>query len=88
MKFKRKNGEKKSPIISIVTPYYNAGKYINQTAKSVLNQTFTNFEWLIVDDGSSEENKEKLKKVAKLDKRIKVYFNENLRSSTGKRLWD
>ena len=40
-----------NPIISIITPYYNAGKYIEETARSVLNQTFKNFEWIIVDDG-------------------------------------
>ena len=65
----------KDPIISIITPYYNAQEYIEETAKSVLNQTFPYFEWIIVDDGSSEEAKEKLKQISKLDKRIKIYFD-------------
>ena len=82
MRYKRKTGENNSPIISIITPYYNAGDYIGQTAKSVLNQTFSNFEWIIVDDGSTEEHKEKLKKVEKLDNRIKTFFNENSRTSS------
>ena len=64
------------PLISIITPYYNAEEYIEETAKSVLGQTFPLFEWIIVDDGSSEESLEKLKKVEKLDKRIKVIFSK------------
>ena len=59
-------------IISIITPYFNAEKYIEETAESLLNQTFKNFEWIIVDDGSSEQGKNKLKEIEKLDKRIKI----------------
>lgn len=83
MKFKRKIllskeeiGEiinnNNSPIISIITPYFNGQDYIEETAQSVLNQTFTNFEWIIVNDGSSKEGKEKLKEISKLDDRIKI----------------
>ena len=66
---------KNNPIISIITPYYNAQDYIEETAKSVLRQTFHNFEWIIVDDGSSKEGKEKLQQIEKMDSRIKVYTN-------------
>ncbi len=70
--------EKKEPIISIITPYYNTNKYIDITVNSVLNQTFPYFEWIIVDDGSTnEEDIEKLKNIEKLDNRIKVYHKEN-----------
>ena len=65
-------GKTESPIISIITPYHNGQDYIDETAQSVLNQTFTNFEWIIVDDGSSKEGKEKLKDIENLDNRIKV----------------
>ena len=61
-----------TPIISIITPYHNGQDYIEETAKSILNQTFTNFEWIIVDDCSSKEGIEKLKKIEILDDRIKV----------------
>ena len=64
--------ENKNPIISIITPYYNSQDYIEETAKSVLNQTFENFEWIIVDDGSSNESKKKLKQISKLDDRIRI----------------
>ena len=42
--------KEKQPIISIITPFFNAEEYIEDTAKSVLSQTFTNFDWIIIDD--------------------------------------
>ena len=66
------------PIISIITPFYNDGKYIRQCVNSVLNQTFPNFELLIIDDGSKdEESLRELEKVTKLDSRIKVFHKQN-----------
>lgn len=66
------------PIISIITPYYNTNKYIDTTVNSVLNQTFTEFEWIIVDDGSTnKKDLEKLEELEKIDTRIKVYHKEN-----------
>lgn len=69
---------KREPIISIITPFYNDGEYIRQTANSVLNQTYPFFEWIIVDDGSTEKNSlEELEKIEKLDQRIKVFHKKN-----------
>ena len=42
--------EKQNPLITVVTPFYNAGRYFEQTFHSVMNQTFPWFEWIIVDD--------------------------------------
>ena len=65
--------DKFSPLVSIVTPFYNSGKYINDTAVCVLNQTFPWFEWIIVDDGSKDETSLKiLDDLEKKDKRIKI----------------
>lgn len=70
--------EQSEPIISIITPYYNTNKYIDTTVNSVLNQTFPYFEWIIVDDGSTnKKDLEKLEEVGKIDRRIKVYHKEN-----------
>ena len=69
------DNKKNNPIISIITPYFNGQDYIEETAKSVLRQTFSDFEWIIVDDGSSKEGKEILKKIQKMDSRIKVLSN-------------
>ena len=43
------------PLISIITAYYNSAQYIRQTANSVFNQTFPYWEWIIVDDGSTDD---------------------------------
>ena len=73
MRYTKKSIKNAEPVISIITPFFNAEEYIEETAKSVLSQTFSDFEWIIVDDGSSREAKEKLKQIEKLDQRIKVY---------------
>ena len=80
MERKHKRNVKKGyePIISIITPYYNSGEYIEETAKSVLEQTFPLFEWIIVDDGSIEEHLKKLKEIEKMDKRIRVIMSEKI----------
>lgn len=71
-----KNKEK--PTISIVTPFYNGGKTLMETANAVFNQTYPYFEWIIVDDGSKdEESLKELAKLEKMDDRIKVFHNEN-----------
>lgn len=66
------------PIISIITSYFNDKDHIKQTARCVLNQTFPYWEWIIVDDGSTQkETKQILEEIKKLDDRIKVYTKEN-----------
>lgn len=70
------NNEK--PTISIVTPFYNGGKTLMETANAVFSQTYPYFEWIIVDDGSKdEESLKELAKLEKMDKRISVYHKEN-----------
>ena len=65
------------PIISIITPYYNSDKHIEETYNSLMNQTYPYFEWIIVDDGSKEETLTILKELEKKDSRLKVYHIEN-----------
>ncbi len=70
--------EKKDPTISIITPAWNSAEYLFQTAQCIFNQTYPYFEWVIVDDGST--NKESLKildQVEKLDDRITVLHKKN-----------
>ena len=66
------------PTISIITPFYNGGETLLETANSVISQTYPFFEWIIVNDGSPDkESVKKLENVAKIDSRIKVYHKEN-----------
>lgn len=66
------------PLVSIVTAFYNAGKYFEQTYRCVMNQTFPWFEWIIVDDGSTEtEDLRLLERLAQTDARIRVVHRKN-----------
>ena len=64
-------------IISIIIPVYNAEKHIEQCLRSILSQTFTNFEIICIDDGSTDKSLSVLKKQAKFDERIKIFTQEN-----------
>lgn len=65
-----------SPLISIITPNYNCARFIAQTIESVLAQTYTNWEMLIVDDCSTDGSYEIAREYAEKDSRIKVFRNE------------
>ncbi len=56
--------------LTIYTPVYNASKYIQLTIQSILNQTFTDWEYLIFDDGSTDNTKELVQEFVAKDKRI------------------
>lgn len=60
-------------MVSIITPTYNAEKFLEETIQSVLNQSFKNFEMIIVDDCSKDRSVEIAEKYASLDERVKVY---------------
>lgn len=62
--------------VSIITPTWNSEKYIIETIKSVKNQTYQNWEMVIVDDCSTDRTIDVLKGIAKTDKRIKVLQQE------------
>lgn len=64
------------PLISIITPVYNAEPFLPELTQTVLEQTYANWEWILVDDGSTDNSYAVLKEVASADKRIKVYKNE------------
>lgn len=63
------------PLVSVIIPNYNYGKYISETIQSVLSQTFTNYEIIVVDGGSNDgQTLEILKKIQ--HPKIQVHFRE------------
>ncbi len=68
-------------IVSVIMPCYNAGLYIEQAIKSVLFQTFQNWELLVIDDCSTDNSVEIIKKYEQQDRRIK-YFNTEVTSGS------
>jgi glycosyltransferase involved in cell wall biosynthesis len=64
------------PLISIVLPTYNGSKFIAQSIESCLQQTYANFELIIVDDCSTDSTPEIIRSFAQKDNRIRVIRNE------------
>lgn len=63
-------------LVSIITPTYNCGKFIERTIKSVQAQDYTNWEMVIVDDCSTDDTKEVVEKMMAEDDRIKYHILE------------
>ncbi|MBF2066086.1 MAG: glycosyltransferase family 2 protein [Calothrix sp. C42_A2020_038] len=64
--------------ISVVTTVYNGQEYFDKSIPSILNQNYDSFEWIIVDDGSTDATPELLNKIATKDKRLKVLYCDRL----------
>lgn len=64
-----------TPFVSIIIPCYNAEKYISQTINSILNQKYSHFEIIIIDDGSSDKSKDIINQFS--DSRIHYFFQAN-----------
>lgn len=65
-----------TPKISVIMAVYNSSKYLSQTIESVLNQTFKDFELIIIDDKSTDNSLDIVKKYASSDQRITYICNE------------
>jgi glycosyltransferase involved in cell wall biosynthesis len=66
-----------NPIVSIIVPVFNAQKYLNQCIQSVINQSFTNWELILVNDGSSDNSGDICNHYSAVDARIKVIHKRN-----------
>lgn len=67
----------KTPKISVIVPVYKAEKYLHRCVDCILNQTFTDFEVLLIDDGSPDRSGEICDEYAKKDSRVRVFHKEN-----------
>ena len=87
-----KNNKKKSPLFSIITVVFNGEKYLEKTIKSVVSQNFKDFEYIIIDGGSTDNTHKIIKKyekkidywVSEKDKGIYDAFNKGMKLSNGK----
>ena len=66
-----------NPKISVIVPVYNVEKYLCSCIDSILAQTFTDFELLLIDDGSRDKSGEICDEYANKDCRVKVFHKEN-----------
>lgn len=75
-----------NPKISIIVPVYNAEKYLHRCIDSILNQTFTDFEVLLINDGSTDSSGSICDEYAKKDSRVRVFHKENGGVSSARQL--
>lgn len=66
----------KEDLVSIIMPSYNCGQYVEESVRSVLAQTYKNWELIFVDDCSSDDTINIIKKIQLSDKRIKLFQNQ------------
>ena len=68
----------RQPLVSIVTPTFNAAEFIEETYESIVGQTLHDWEWLPVDDGSTDDTPRLLGEMAKRDARVRpIYMSGN-----------
>lgn len=70
--------------VSIITPMYNAERFIGETIRSVINQAYTNWEMLIIDDGSKDSGNSIVEKWKDKDNRIQLYSQKNAGSAAAR----
>lgn len=69
-----------NPLISVIIPTYNRSKYLNRSISSVINQTYKNFEIIIVDDGSTDNTQELITKIMNENQRFKIKYKKLIKN--------
>ena len=62
-----------TPRVSVVTTVYNGEPYVDRAIPGILGQTFEDFEWILVDDGSQDRTPDILRELARRDSRVRVF---------------
>lgn len=70
-------GKDMHTLVSVQMPVFNGEKYLAEAVDSILSQTFSDFEFLILDDGSTDDSLKLLQKYAAMDSRVHVITREN-----------
>lgn len=73
-------------LISIIIPCYNQGRFLNETILSVYNQTYSNWECIIINDGSTDDSEEIVNRWVVKDNRFKYFYKENAGVSSARNL--
>lgn len=68
---------KQNEVISIIVPIFNVEDYLDKCIKSILSQSYTNLEIILIDDGSTDKSGKICEYYATQDKRVKVIHKEN-----------
>lgn len=71
-----------TPLVTVIVPNYNHSAYLDRRIQSILDQTFQDFEIILMDDCSPDDSREILHRYAEKDNRIKLLFNEKNSGST------
>jgi glycosyltransferase involved in cell wall biosynthesis len=66
-----------SPLVSIIIPCYNYGRFLAEALDSLLNQTYQNWECIIVNDGSTDNTEEVARKYENADSRFRYFYQKN-----------
>lgn len=64
-------------LISVIVPVYNVEKYLSKCLDSIINQTYKNLEIILIDDGSTDDSGKICDEYSKMDKRVKVFYQQN-----------
>ena len=72
--------------ISVIIPVYNAENFLNECLNSIINQTYENLEIICINDGSTDNSLNILKKFSKKDTRIKIFTTDNCGQGSARNL--
>lgn len=73
-----------TPIVSVIVPAYNYGRFIGATLESLQAQTFANWECVVIDDGSTDDTADVVARFATKDRRIKFFRQQNRRQAAAR----
>ena len=70
-------GREIAPKVSVIMPVYNTGNYVEEAVNSIINQTLSDIEIIIVNDGSTDNSLQVVERIASTDNRVQVYSQKN-----------